>query len=206
MLTSHGKPCHSCMEVHAKEAWTDGAWGVPRSRRRPGNGKDDHDPHAARRARHAGSLRDRTAGRRAMGGRVLGGRGCRSRGGRAQPEEGARPRPRHRDHPRPLLLPGPRPASRPALHSREHRPPRHPGRHPLHHLQEGLDEHGPAARIPDRAVQVPRGLPGLPHAPLTANRAGPPRPAGTRRQQRRHQPVAGAARRHRTRRTRWRTP
>ena len=48
--------------------------------------------------------------------------------------------------------------------------------------KKGWTSHGPAPRIPDRAVQVPRGLPGLPHAPLTANRAGPPRPAGTRRQ------------------------
>ena len=40
----------------------------------------------------------------------------------------------------------------------QHRPGRHPGRHPLDHLQEGLDRHGPAARVPDRAVQVRRGL------------------------------------------------
>ena len=42
-----------------------------------------------------------------------------------------------------------------------------------------------------RTVQVRRGIPGLRHVPVRADRAGPPRPAGTRRQQRRHQLVAG---------------
>ena len=161
MLTSHGQPCHSCMEIHARMAWRERRLGGCRGRRRPGDAEDDHGSQAVPHARHAGSLRNRPAGRRALGGRVLGGRGGRSRCGRARPEEGARPRPRHRDHPRPLHLPGPRPASRPALHSREHRPPRHAGRHPVHHLQEGVDGHGPAARAADRAVQEARRVPRL---------------------------------------------
>ena len=90
-------------------------WGVPRSRRRPGNAEDDHDSQAAPCARHAGSLRDRTAGRARA---VRWPRRPFAAAAGSRPEEGARPWPRHGDHPRPLLLPGPRPASRPALHSR----------------------------------------------------------------------------------------
>ena len=182
------------MDSHAILAWNSmrgsmegaGAWGVPESRRRPGMLRDQAMTYRRHRVRGAlaacATLLLVAASSVAAAAR---------RRGRARPEEGARPWPRHGDHPRPLLLPGPRPASRPALHSRQHRPRRHPGRHPLHHLQEGLDGHGPAPGTPDRAVQVRRGLPGLRHAPIRADRAGPPRPAGTRRQQRRHQLVAG---------------
>ena len=200
------------MDSHAILAWNsmqgehgegEAPWGVPRSRRRPGYAEGPgNNLQAAPCARRAGSLRDRTAGRRGLDGRGE----DRHRRGRARPEEGARPWPRHGDHPRPLLLPGPRPASRPALHSRQHRPRRHPGRHPLHHLQEGLDGHGPAPGTPDRAVQVPRGLPGLRHAP---NQSGPSWTTSSRWNSAAATtpPTCGrSTRRHRTRRTRSRTP
>ena len=63
--------------------------------------------------------------------------------------------------------PGPRPASRPELHSRQHRPNRYPGEYPVDHLQGRVDRPAPAAPGgADRGVQVRRRIPRLRDTPV----------------------------------------